>query len=165
MGVRWGIEERSALRFAQPIEPFLHIVKLAFEIIDLVARACRRRLFSLAGLGLVSLLSPGEMKWISLIQIITGWIHAILLIHIVAWLSLTMKRGALPLGYVIAQAFGMLISIASLALAALTSFASSSGSMAYFALNPLISGLTSLAAAFILHRRCLPRLETLAGEA
>src|SRR5262249_31574237 len=41
---------RSALRLRQAVEPFLHVVKLALEVIDF--GACAGRLFSLASLGL-----------------------------------------------------------------------------------------------------------------
>lgn len=107
------------------------------------------------------------------VQACSLWVHTLLLIHVVAWLSLHMKRGALPVGYVLTYAISSIISILFMALAAAGIFTrmaftnNSSGSwsnIAYLLWSVIPTSVGSVVAAWILHRLTLQRLEILAGE-
>ena len=96
-------------------------------------------------------------------QIVANWVNIILLVHVVAWLSLIMKRGALPVGYVATQAFHTIIAIGGMAIAAaLGSFRG--GNMAFLSYSQFTGVGAGIIAIVILHRRSLRRLEALVGE-
>jgi hypothetical protein len=107
------------------------------------------------------------------IQACSLWVHTLLLIHVVAWLSLHMKRGALPVGYVLTYAISSIISILFMALAAAGIFtkmaftnnsSGSWGNIAYLLWSVIPASVGSVVAAWILHRLALQQLEILAGE-
>jgi len=96
-------------------------------------------------------------------QTIANLVNIILLVHVVAWLSLIMKRGAVPVGYVATQAFHTIIAVGGMALAAaLGSFRG--GNMAFLSYSQFVGVGASIIAIVILHRRGLRRLEALVGE-
>jgi len=106
-------------------------------------------------------------------KIFSSWVQTLLIVHLIAWLSLYMKRGALPLGYVLTYAFNILFSIFFVALVATRTFvayaASGSsgvnvGSIAFIYWSPIVTGIISLVAVAILHRQSLCRLELVAAE-
>ena len=107
-------------------------------------------------------------------KIFSSWVQTLLIVHVIAWLSLYMKRGALPLGYVLTYALNILFSILFVAVIATRSFvayaasSSSSGvsgsSIAFLYWSPILIGIISIIAIAILHRQSLRRLEILAGE-
>jgi hypothetical protein len=107
-----------------------------------------------------------EMNLMMLMEMISSWLGAILLVHVVAWLSLSMKRGALPIGFVATYALRTLISILAMIPVAGLNFTVGrfSNSLNLAVLSPVLSCLASIVAAAILHFRILRRLEILAGE-
>jgi hypothetical protein len=110
-----------------------------------------------------------EVWQMMIVQTLASWISVFLLVHVVAWLSLSMNRGALPVGYVVTQAFKTVISILGVAAIGAMSYLWNSRNFAYggslfLVLSPLIGCVGSLVATFILHRVILRRLEGLAGE-
>lgn len=82
--------------------------------------------------------------------------NVIFLGHLVAWLSLLMKRGALPLGLVLNIAFGMLTSTLMLSLV-------TAGGLTWESMTWTQTTI-DLGAALILHRQILRRFDTAAGE-
>jgi hypothetical protein len=96
-------------------------------------------------------------------RVLSRWVGAILLVHVVAWFSLSMKRGAFPIGYVATSAFKTVIGIVCLAIATAMGFAFNSGFFA-MAFSSLLNCVASLVVIVILHRATLRRLEALAGE-
>jgi len=107
-----------------------------------------------------------EIGLMMFMHMVSGWVGVILLVHVVAWLSLSMKRGALPIGYVTTYALRTLISLlAMLPMAGLNfSFGRSAASFNFALLSPLLSCAVSIVVTFILHQMTLRRLEALAGE-
>ena len=106
-------------------------------------------------------------------KIFSSWVQALLIVHLVAWLSLYMKRGALPLGFVLTYAANMLFSILFVALVAARGFLSYAASntsgavrsnISFLYWSPMLGGVISLAVIAVLHHRSLRRLELLAGE-
>jgi len=97
---------------------------------------------------------------------ISGWILALFALHLIAFLSLLMKRGALALGFVIAYASATMIQILSMPLIfAGTGFGGSSGNLtARIMIGPIVSSVIYAAAVFFLYRAILQRLETAAAE-
>jgi hypothetical protein len=98
-----------------------------------------------------------------------NWVSIALMVHVVAWLSLFLKRGALPVGYVATHAFNTLIAMLGLgSIAALAFSGSTRGLMAdplsYMVLSQLMILVANLIAAFVLHRVILRRLGMIAGE-
>ncbi len=112
--------------------------------------------------------SFGIGRSLTIVQALSGWVNVVLLAYVVAWLSLFMKRGALPVGFVVTQAGHTLISIVCMALTALIGFGFSAGfapnMMSVMSLGPLVGCIASLVVAYILHRKIPGRLELLAGE-
>lgn len=116
--------------------------------------------------------SSGDMRWMAIASIASNYVRLLLLAYVVAWFSLSMKRGALPVGYVVTYALQMLISMLGFGLlAAVTylggrnSFQSSFGS--FIMSIALTSGLFCLAGAvitYVLHHFILHKLQVLAAE-
>jgi hypothetical protein len=107
------------------------------------------------------------------VKLVGSWAQALLIVHVVAWLSLYMKRGALPLGFVLTYALNTLFSIVFVALIATRAFAAyaANNSVGAFSPNisfiywsPICAAVISLVVAAILHYRSLRQLEVLAGE-
>jgi hypothetical protein len=114
-----------------------------------------------------------SMSLMMTVKLFSSWVQALLIVHVVAWLSLYMKRGALPLGFVLTYALNTLFSIVFVALVATRAFAayaanSSVGtfspSISFIYWSPICAAVISLVVAGILHYRSLRQLELLAGE-
>jgi len=107
-------------------------------------------------------------------KIFSSWVQTLLIVHVVAWLSLYMKRGALPMGFVLTWAVNILFSILFVAVVATRAFvvyaapSSSSGAkgpgLSFIYWSPILTGVVSLIVIAILHRQSLRRLEVLGGE-
>jgi len=115
------------------------------------------------------------MKPLMIMQMFGSWVHLFLLVYVVAWLSLSMKRGSLALGYVVTYALHTLLALIFVAVFAATGLmrmasASAAGSgspsinVTSFYWNPILSMAISLLIVWILHRQGPRRLETLAAE-
>jgi hypothetical protein len=103
--------------------------------------------------------------WI--VQTATGWIHTCLLVTLVAWLSLHMKRGALPVGFVLTYAGNMLFSMVTMIVIGAISFSFrsfGSPNLSFLYISPLVAAAVSIALIWILHFNGVRRLEILAGE-
>ncbi len=97
-----------------------------------------------------------------------GWISTLFIIHLIAFLSLLLKRGALALGFVIAYASLTIIQILSMAVIfGLGGFGGSSVAnlTSRMMIGPILSSVVYLIAIFVLYRAILVRLETAAAEA
>lgn len=99
-----------------------------------------------------------------LVQTIAGWFGKILLVVLIAWLSLYMKRGALPAGYFLSYVGHALITVVVWALAGSISLAFSSNRFSFMEWAPVVSGVIGLAIAWALYLSGIQRLQTLAGE-
>lgn len=96
-------------------------------------------------------------------QVLSNWLNIIFIVHVVAWLSLIVKRGAVPIGYVAAQAFHTIIAIGSMALAAaLGSFRG--GNMTFLTYGQFVGAGASIIAIVVLHYQSLRRLEGVVSE-
>jgi hypothetical protein len=115
---------------------------------------------------------PFSMTGMLVIQALSGWVRIVLLVHVVAWLSLYMKRGAAPVGWLATYLVGSLISMICMMAFAMNAFRlAQSGTINRFGpasamlyLSPAVTTIVSIVAIFIIHVRILRRLEVLAGE-
>jgi hypothetical protein len=99
------------------------------------------------------------------IQVVTGWLDKIFLTVLVAWLSLHMKRGALPTGWFLSFVGSMLVSLIGMIIITATSFAFSVGNPALFMFGlPVMTSVLGLFVSWILYFKGLQRLQSLAGE-
>jgi hypothetical protein len=114
-----------------------------------------------------------SMSLMMTVKLISSWAQALLIVHVVAWLSLYMKRGALPLGFVLTYALNMLFSVlfvafiasrAFMVYAANSSAGASASSLSFIYWSPICISVISLLVAGVLHYRSLRQLELLAGE-
>lgn len=96
-------------------------------------------------------------------QTLSNWLNIVFLVHVVAWLSLFVKRGAVPIGYVAAQAFHTIIAIGGIAVGSLFG-ASRNGSLGFVSLSALLGIGASLGAIIILHYQSLRRLEAVVSD-
>ena len=110
-------------------------------------------------------INAGAQTLIALVsaQVIAGLVYTILLVHVVAWLSLTMKWGALAVGYVATLVFHTLISVAGMVAGSLVG-ATRAGNIGSISFSTLISAVVGIIAIVILHHRGLRRLEALVSE-
>jgi hypothetical protein len=158
---------RKALACVLAVAPAA-IFTIIFQILSLKTLfAAQSMMAKIAPLGLMMSVQLGS-----------AWVQKFLLIHVIAWLSLFMKRGALPVGYMLTYALGVLVttvfaaigfarSVATMSVSTSSSSVSVSGSLngmplIYWA--PVFASLVSIVAIWLLHRHSLRRLETLAGE-
>ncbi|MEI9896559.1 MAG: hypothetical protein WDN28_22535 [Chthoniobacter sp.] len=84
----------------------------------LIAQVYALNFFNVARASLGSTAPPPSMAGFIVLQMVGSWVHLILLIHVVAWLSLAMKRGALAVGFVVTYAFSAFLSIVLMAVLA-----------------------------------------------
>ncbi len=127
---------------------------------------------SLASGARMSGMIPMIPMWLS--KVGSSWAMGLLIVHVVAWLSLYLKRGALPVGYLLVYVAQILFSIFFVALFAARRFASysvatssgsvSSGGISFIFWGPLLAAAASVVVAIVLHFHALRRLEALAGE-
>ena len=122
--------------------------------------------FSLSGSN-----GMNDMKVLMAAKTVSGCVNVVLLGYVVAWLSLVMKRGALPVGFVVTLAFQalnwvlcMIVAAVVIGLGAFSGYGWAAGSMTLIYVGPLVGCVASLVVVFILHWRIPPRLESLAGE-
>lgn len=111
--------------------------------------------------------SGGFSPAVILASALSSGITALFIAHLVAFLSLLMKRGALALGFVIAYAVSTAIQIFAMTLIfAGAGFGSASASAlaTRMMIGPLVTSAIHLVAVFFLHRAILLRLEALAAE-
>lgn len=101
-----------------------------------------------------------------LVSTVSSWVTTAFTMFLIAFLSLLMKRGALALGVVITYALMFAIHILSMLLLFSGSyFSSSTSNMALSMMaGPIVTGILSLIAIFVLYRTILKRLEIAAAE-
>ena len=119
------------------------------------------------GLNLTFLAGNTGMPTTTLVtSTVTGWVTTLFIVHLIAFLSLLIKRGALALGFVVAYAIATTIQIISMALIfAGGGFSGSSTNLeARMMIGPIVSAFLYLVAIFFLYRAILQRLETAAAE-
>jgi hypothetical protein len=106
-------------------------------------------------------------------KVLSAWVMTLLIVHVVAWLSLLMKRGALPLGFVLTYAVYFLFSVLFATVIAARRFAAyaassragvSRSSISFIYWSPITFAIISIIVIAVLHYRSLRRLELLAGE-
>ena len=110
---------------------------------------------------------PGLPPATLALSTVSGWVTTIFIAHLIAFLSLLMKRGALALGFVITYAVTIVIQIGAMALLFASNFGSSRGaafSSSRMLIGPVVTAAVCLVAIFFLQRGILRRLETLAAE-
>jgi hypothetical protein len=107
-----------------------------------------------------------DFTLLSLGNQLSGWLNYLFLWLLVAYLSLFLKRGSLPLGYILAQVVTVLFSSLFMVGIMTINFIGRSGNFtsAVTYLMPIGSSLLHLVVCWILLRRIRPRLEVLAGE-
>jgi hypothetical protein len=105
-----------------------------------------------------------SMHFWFLVQTIAGWFNKALLVVLIAWLSLYMKRGALPAGFLLTYVGNALITILVWTVVGSLSFAFSSGRFSYMQWAPVLSGLLGLAASWAFYLSGIQKLQALAGE-
>ncbi len=108
-----------------------------------------------------------------ILELFGGWLQTLLMLNVVAWLSLSLKRGALALGYVltflVSTILSLLVMVAATAglfvtLAALTGSASANIRAVVPYLQPALSILVAIVGIGIFYHRGLRDLEILAAE-
>jgi hypothetical protein len=95
-------------------------------------------------------------------QLLDGAVTLFLLVHLAVALSLVMKRGALPLSYILTHVFHGVVSALGMMLFSFGLRVANISNMYY--LGPLLAAFSCVLLALILHRRIPKRLEALAGE-
>jgi len=99
------------------------------------------------------------------IQVVTGWLGKVFVIVLIAWLSLYMKRGALPAGWFLSFVASTLVSIIGMLILTATSFAFLRGSPVLIVYGlPAITAGVGLLVSWILYLQGIQRLQSLAGE-
>ena len=109
---------------------------------------------------------PGGMGASLLVSTVSSWVTKAFTMFLIAFLSLLLKRGALALGVVITYALMFAIQILSMLLIFSGSFFSNNASSMALRMmaGPIVTGILSLIAIFVLYRAILKRLETAAAE-
>ncbi len=97
-------------------------------------------------------------------QTIAGWLNKVLLLVLIAWLSLYMKRGALPAGYLLSYVANAILTIAVWAVAGSMALAFTQGSSSFMEWSSLVTGLLGIAASWGFYLSGIQRLGVLAGE-
>lgn len=98
------------------------------------------------------------------IQAIAGWLSKALLLVLIAWLSLYMKRGALPAGFLLSYVINAILAIAFMAVAGATVLAFSRGSSSFMEWSSLVTSMLGVAASWGFYLSGIQRLSVLAGE-
>ncbi|MEP6667644.1 MAG: hypothetical protein ABJF10_00740 [Chthoniobacter sp.] len=139
----------------------------------LMAQGFAVSLFKSTQSSLAGAMSVTGMNGLMIMQMCGSWVHVALLVYVVAWLSLSMKRGSLALGYVLTYALNIFLATVIMAAFAATGFmrmaaASRSGAtrinISSFLWSPILTMAISLVLIWIIHRQGPRRLETLAAE-
>jgi hypothetical protein len=116
------------------------------------------------------LMFVGEQRWLSFAMELSGWATKILMGFVVVRLSLSLKRGAAPLGWVLTNLLsglvvGILVMVIMLIPLALSQNGMSAQGMASsIFLAPVLTGVVGLGAAWILRRAGIVKLEEMARE-
>lgn len=100
----------------------------------------------------------------ALLSIIAGWMITVVLVVLIAWLSLHMKRGALPAGLLLTYIGYGLVTVLIWTMVGSISLAFSASRYSFTEWVPLVSGLLGLGVAWALYLGGLQRLQVLAGE-
>lgn len=138
-----------------------------------VAQVVKLNLFSPAQTGLGTAMPGIDIKAFIVMEMFGSWVHTALLVYLVAWLSLSLKRGSLAVGYVATYALSLLLTILLGAISVATglakmAYSSGSGttqiSVASFYWNPILIMVVSLVLIWVFHRQGLRQLEMLAAE-
>ena len=116
---------------------------------------------------------PGNSLAVVVLQTLDGWLLTLLILFVVAWLSLYMKRGALPVGFVGTYMVSAIASVFLMTAAATGAFVTIAtmtnlgpgaiGTLITYA-QPILTSMVSLLAIWFFYRDGLRRLEFLAGE-
>jgi hypothetical protein len=111
--------------------------------------------------GVVTGISSGGLL---IVSTISGWCSHLLLVALIAWLSLYMKRGALPAGFLLTYVGNAFVTMLIMLIFGSMIFAFSSNRFSYLLWSPVVSGVLGLAVAWAFYLSGLQRLEVLAGE-
>ncbi|HSI12106.1 MAG TPA: ABC transporter permease [Chthoniobacter sp.] len=99
-----------------------------------------------------------------IVQVIAGWLNKTLLLSLIVWLSLYMKRGALPAGFLLSYVANAVISIGVWAAVGALALGFSQGNYSVLEWTPLAVGILGLVAAWAFYLSSIQRLGVLAGE-
>jgi len=142
-------------------------------VVTAVAQGFSLHFFNTVQGSVPNALPANGVNVLMIMQMCGFWVHAALIVYVVAWLSLSMKRGALALGFVLTYAMSAFLSIVFALASAATglmqmAYTNGSGStrinVTSFYWNPIFTMVASLVVIGILHRQGLRRLEALAAE-
>jgi ABC-2 family transporter protein len=124
--------------------------------------------FAITGIFYFSIPEPGGTGSVQiLLSAVTSAIHSVFLAHVVVYLSLYLKRGALPLGLIASQVLSTLFSIILMAIIFAGGFTGGlSGGIAgnIMIIQPLMSVVMYIGLTIFFHFKSLRRLEVLVGE-
>ena len=112
----------------------------------------------------ISAANISAMHLMFVFQTIAGWFNKILLVVLIAWLSLHMKRGALPAGFLLTYVGNGLITMLVWMVIGSLAFAFTSGRFSLMEWAPIMSGVLGLAASWAFYLSGLQKLQVLAGE-
>jgi len=114
--------------------------------------------------------AKGSMHPAMFVGLLSGWAAVVLLMGVVAWLSLTMRRGAAPLGCVLTGALSVLVTLICMMVVSATAAALSYPAPWLQSLDvadvvaPTLTAVLSIGAAWMLRGLGLVRLEELTRE-
>lgn len=99
------------------------------------------------------------------VSAISSWLSTLFLVVLIAWLSLHMKRGALPAGFLLSYVGSGFLTVLIWTVAGAVGLAFTSGNrLSYLQWSPLLGSLLGLVAAWVFYLSGLQRLQVLAGE-
>ncbi|MEA3212916.1 MAG: hypothetical protein QOE70_5973 [Chthoniobacter sp.] len=123
---------------------------------------------ALLGLQLASMVGPGGPNafwFMTITSLVSSLIGTAFLGYLVAWLSLLLKRGALPLAFILSQSVAVLVSFVAMAWVFTGGNRwTGSGLGILYGIIPVVTFGLYLGATIVLHRLIFRRLEALAGE-
>jgi hypothetical protein len=98
------------------------------------------------------------------LQAIAGWLSKALLLVLIAWLSLYMKRGALPAGFLLSYVINAILTIGVFAVVGSTALAFTQGGSSFMEWSSLVTSLLGVATSWGFYLSGIQRLGVLAGE-
>ena len=110
--------------------------------------------------GLTSL----PMRLTFVVEALAGWVYTALLVTLVAWLSLHLKRGALPVGYVLALISNALLTFFCMTAITMATFALSQGNFPFLYVSSIVVAVMNAVTTWVLYSSGVRQLELLAGE-